>query len=288
MVRLLGRGPGAGEPARYDETIRIAGGRYMAIDLMFSPLRDASGQIWRIVGSAVDITERKAAELRRQAYAKQLARVSRHILETEEAARRRMSRELHDRIGQSLATLNLNLDLLRAGIELHAGREALARLDDAHALVEETTRQARDLMAELHPPALEDFGLAAALRVHAEAFGARVGLRVAVSGDEFAPRLPAATELALFRIVQESLANAAKHAKARAIDIRLDGDTRRARISVRDDGRGFDAARAAEARASWGLTIMRERASAVGAELRVTSSPGAGTQVTVEALRAAA
>ena len=269
---------------RYDETIRVAGGRFMAIDLMFSPLRDAEGRVQRIVGSAADITERKAAELRRQAYAKQIERVSRRILEVEETERRKFSRELHDRIGQNLATLSLNLKLVRSGVASSAPGAVLARIDDAHELLEETTRQARNLMAELHPAALDDYGLAAALRAHAEAFAVRVGLRIAVAGEDLAPRLAPEVELALFRIAQEALANAAKHSKAAAVAVTLAATPARVTLTVADDGRGFDA-ETLRPGASWGLTILRERAAAAGAELRIDSAPGRGTRVVAEVAR---
>lgn len=276
-----------GEVVRYDETIRVAGGRFMAIDLMFSPLRDAAGAVARIVGSAADITERKSAETRRLAYAKQLERMSRRLLETEEAERRALSRELHDRIGQNLATLSLNLNLIRAGVAPHARAEVLARIDDAQEMVEATTRQARDLMAELHPAALDDFGLAAALRAHAEPFAARVGLQVAVEGEDYAPRLASPVELALFRIGQEALANAAKHAKATRVNVRVSATRERVALTVSDNGRGFDPAQA-DSGATWGLTIMRERAAAAGVELSVDSARGRGTRVRVEAPRSRA
>lgn len=278
----------AGATVRYDETIRILGGQFMAIDLMFSPLRDAAGRISGIVGSATDITERKKAERERQAYADELRSLSRRIMETAETERRAISRELHDRIGQNLAALNLNLGLIRARIAKQAPADALARIDDAHGMIEVTSRHARDLMAELDPPALEDFGLLAALRVHTEAFASRVGMRVAVAGAECEPRLPPRVELALFRIAQEALANVAKHAQAASVEVTLAAALRQVTLTVADNGKGFDSGSTGRRAASWGLTIMRERAAAAGAELHIESTPGRGTRVAVELARNAA
>lgn len=273
----------AGEPVRYDETIAVLGGRLMTIDLMFSPLRDATGRIVEIVGSATDISERRAAERERQAYADELRNLSRRIMDIAETERRAISRELHDRIGQNLATLSINLQLVRARVAGCAAADALARIDDARSMIEATARHARDLMAELNPPALDDFGLLAALRVHAQSFAGRVGVPVEVSGAECQPRLPPRVELALFRIAQEALANVAKHAPAAStVAITLACSPQRVMLTVADDGSGFDPGAAARGATSWGLAIMRERAAAVGAALRIDSVPGHGTHVAVE------
>ncbi len=136
-------------------------------------------------------------------------------------------------------------------------------------------------MAELRPAALDDYGLFAAVRHHAGALATRLSIPVAVEGVEIGPRLPPATETALFRIVQEALNNATKHSQARSVKVLLVSTPNQARVSVVDDGCGFDAARPAQG-SSYGLTTMRERADAAGARLRIDSSPGEGTRVEIE------
>src|SRR5262249_256615 len=140
-----------------------------------------------------------------------------------------------------------------------------ARLDDARMLLETTSKQVRDVMAELRPAALDDYGLFAALRHHAAIVAGRLGVAIAVEGKDLNPRLPPVVETALFRIVQEALNNVAKHARARRVKIALAETPRHVRLTVTDDGIGFSAARSAHDTPTYGIVTMNERAEAVGA-----------------------
>ena len=215
-----------------------------------------------------------------------LRELSRRLMDVEEDARRRINRELHDRIGQNLSTLNLNLNVIRERIPEDPSRDLARRIDGAQKLLEATILQMRNVMAALHPLALDDLGLLAALRVHAEPFSASIATPVVVQGDDVAPRLPPPVEMSLFRIAQEALANAAKHAHAGRIDVTLVNGDDLVRLTIADDGVGFDAGRPRAQ--SWGFSIMRERARATGLALRIESEPGRGTRVVVEAKRGSA
>jgi len=126
------------------------------------------------------------------------------------------------------------------------------------------------------------------LRVYAESFGARLAVPITMHGEDLAPRLPLAAETALFRIAQEALANAVKHARARNIEVALGATPERVTLTIYDDGVGFDAEHTMPAGSHWGLATMRERADAVGATLRMESAPGRGVHVSVEVPRRAA
>lgn len=102
------------------------------------------------------------------------------------------------------------------------------------------------------------------------------------------PRLSPVVEMTMFRVAQEALANAAKHARAKHVDITLATTREKATITITDDGTGFDTRRASTASGRWGLTILRERAEAIGGVLRIESSPGTGTRVVVEVIRGTA
>jgi signal transduction histidine kinase len=217
-----------------------------------------------------------------------LRELSRRLLQVEENERRSLNRELHDRIGQNLSTLNLNLNLIRAQMPPSATGAVGGRIADAQRLLASTIIDVRNVMAELHPPALDDFGLLAALRTYAESVSARVGTPIVVHGEDIVPRLAPEVEIALFRVAQEAVANAAKHARAKRIEVTLANTSERITLTIADDGVGFDGGRAQPAPASWGLAIMRERAEAVGAALRIESAAGRGTRVVVEAVREAA
>ncbi|HEU0201308.1 MAG TPA: PAS domain S-box protein [Burkholderiaceae bacterium] len=249
-------------------------------------LRDAAGQPVRLLGCHIDITERKVAEEALRASAEELRDLSRRLMETEESERRAINRELHDRVGPNLSALSLALSVIQAQLGDDAQRAVGSRLQDAQQVLEETVRHVRDVMAELRPPALDEYGLAAALRTFAVPFAARFGVAVEVIDDGPEERLPLATETALFRIAQEALNNAAKHARAAAIEARLSASREFVELSVNDEGAGFTLPAAAPARATWGLTTMRERAAGINAELRIESAPGRGARVTVRVPRA--
>ena len=209
----------------------------------------------------------------------QLRALSARLAEAEEAERQRLTRELHDQVGQSLTALGINLNIVRSQVPAQAGA-AHARLDDSLTLVAQTTERIRDVMADLRPPVLDDYGLLAALRWHGERFSPRTGVTTIVQGEELTPRLPSSVETALFRIAQEALTNAAKHAQASQVTLTLEAVDGGARLTIADDGVGFDPP--ARRQAGWGLLTMRERAEAVGGHLRVESAPGEGTRVIVD------
>ena len=132
--------------------------------------------------------------------------------------------------------------------------------------MQDTTRQIRDIMAELHPPELEDYGLAAALETYAERAASRGNLKLIADLPDLAPPpLPPYFMIALFRAVQEAIGNVLKHADATRLEIRLEERDGRIRLTVEDDGKGFGPALASQKEAqTWGLKIMRQRIESVG------------------------
>jgi signal transduction histidine kinase len=213
----------------------------------------------------------------------QLRALSARLAAAEEAERRRLARELHDQVGQSLTALSINLNLVRSQLPDTSIKEK-QRLDDSLKLVEETAEHIRDVMAELRPAVLDDYGLLAALRWQGERISRFAAVDIVVEGAELSPRLPQAIETALFRIAQEALTNMTRHAQASQARITLEGAAGMARLTLADNGIGFDPERPeAGERPRWGLLTMRERIEAVGGRLRVESAPGRGTRVMVEA-----
>ena len=272
----------AGRPVRNAETVRVAkDGRRIDVTLSVSPIRDGSGNI---IGTATimrDITGRKRAEQALRDYAGRLQGLSRRLVSSEENERRNINRELHDRVGQNLAALNIQLNIIRSKLSQRSLRAVNSHLQTTQALLEETAAHARNVMADLRPPALDDYGLLAALRSYVESLAACVVVPITVHGDDLAPRLPLAAEISLFRIAQGALANAVQHARAKRIEVTLAAAPERVTLTIADDGAGFDPQHVVPARPSWGLTIMQERAEAIGARLTVESAPGKGTRVCV-------
>ena len=216
-----------------------------------------------------------------------LRRLSIRLAETEEAERRRIANELHDQVGQNLTALGINLNIVRALSEQEPGNNACARLDDSLALVEQTTARIRNVMEDLRPPMLDDYGLMATLRWYAERFAQRTELEIAVLGEEPMPGLEDKTENALFRITQEALNNIAKHAQASQVTIALVDNVNSVQLTIEDDGIGFNPQRPIRQNGSqgWGQCIMTERAEAVNGRFRIESQPKQGTKVITEIRR---
>lgn len=248
---------------------------------------DAEGRPQRMLGCHIDITDRKRAEVDLQHSLIRLQELSRRLLEVEQTERRNISRELHDRVGQNLAAISLALEMIRGQLPDGSPSPVESQLDVAQSLLKTTSQHVRDVMAELRPAALDDYGLIAAFRTYAADYAKRFGVAVTVNGKDPVPRLPLATETELFRIAQEALHNTAKHARAGKVDILLAEANGRVTLAISDDGVGFDVTKRPRAAQSWGMTTMRERADAVGALLRVESAPGRGTRVEVEVAKAA-
>jgi PAS domain S-box-containing protein len=203
-----------------------------------------------------------------------LRSLSARLVEAEDNERKRLSRELHDRVGEGLTALGINLNIIRKQLPERSLESVQRYLDDCIALVEQTTDRIRDVMAELRPPMLDDYGLVATLGWYAEQFSARVGVDMRVIGHEPTPRLPSSVENALFRIAIEALTNIVKHAQASHVTIKVDFDDQFLRLEIADDGVGFDTSHpfGHDQERGWGLLTMSERAEAVGGRWSIESS----------------
>ncbi|MFJ6649262.1 HAMP domain-containing sensor histidine kinase [Streptomyces sp. NPDC091290] len=195
---------------------------------------------------------------------------SARALLAQEDERRRIAQELHDEVGQSMTAILLVLK--RAADE--AEEPLRAELQQAQEITRESLDEVRRLVRRLRPGVLEDLGLVSALTSLTTEFATHTGLRVTRRFDSDLPALDPETELVLYRVAQEALTNAARHAEAGKVEMSLrhTGDT--VVLSVTDDGRGTGVAREGA-----GIRGMRERALLVGAALDITSEPRAGTQV---------
>jgi signal transduction histidine kinase len=208
-----------------------------------------------------------------------LRRLSRRLLEVQEAERRHLARELHDEIGQALTAIKLHIEALgRAG-----GDAALRpRFDAALEAVGQALERVRHLATTLRPAQLDELGLAAALRSHLDRQAQLGGFVPRFSAAELPGRLDPAIESGCFRIAQEALTNVLRHAHAANVWVRLalDGDV--LVLAVRDDGRGYDvqaARRLAAGGDSLGLAGMQERVELLGGTLELGSAPGGGSEV---------
>ncbi len=241
-----------------------------------SQLATANRQLMR------EIEQRKIIEEALRSGQKELHTLGVKLAESEEIEKRRLALELHDRVGQNLSTLNINLNILKTLIPAESNSGCAERIQDSLALVRETFRSIRDVMADLRPPVLDDYGLAAAVRWYADLFRERTGIETAVQAEDFAGRPPLHVETSLFRILQEALSNVARHAKATNVIIGLMEAERQVWMKVEDNGIGFDIGlEPAGKEPRWGLMSMKERAEGIGGTLQIKSQPGKGTELIV-------
>jgi signal transduction histidine kinase len=230
--------------------------------------------------------EAQAEVIKEQEEKLQTAKVARRMVEVQEAERRELANHLHDLVGQKLTALSLNLNIVKGQL---LPNQAAQVLDESLKVVEETTDSIRDVMAELRPAVLDDFGLAPVLRWYADQFTKRSGVATSVVEQGPARRLSPIAEHALFRLAQSALVNVSKHARASRAVVTLRTTPESTRLTVCDNGVGFDPMTVDQPARDhgWGLMIMRERAASIGARLNIQSAPGNGTKVIVTLERGA-
>src|SRR5215216_1436963 len=241
------------------------------------PVEISSRAIWEngvlvgVQGMARDITERKLAQDALQMF-------SRQLIEAQEDERRRISRELHDQIGQILTAVKMNLYTVQ---QLCKMSEAGSYVKDNIEAVDEALRLVRDLSVDLRPPVLDDLGLVTALRWYIDRYSKRTGLNVEVIIDlpDHNERFSRERETACFRIAQAALSNVARHAQASQVQVQLVKDENGLVLIVKDDGIGFDLNKRAPRAATLGLVSMHERAHAAGGTVEIDSARSKGTEV---------
>jgi signal transduction histidine kinase len=216
--------------------------------------------------------------------------LARAVWQVQEEERRRLARDLHDGLGQTLTALKNHLERLAERSAGDGSGEPVTKgLTAAVELAAAALADAREMSRLLRPPILDDLGLVPALRWLARTLEERTGLAVTVAGaEEHDERLEPELETLVFRAVQEALTNALKHSGSRAAVVELDLGGPTIRVRVADRGAGFDPDETLAGPATGaGLTGMRDRVGLFGGRLTVASSPGLGTEIVLEVPRSA-
>lgn len=262
---------------------RLDGGEAEVLDRV-RVIRDAAGRPLRVVGALVDVTEQRRASRALEASQRELRALSARLQSAREEERSRIAREIHDELGQTLTAVKLDLDWLERRLE-ESGRDPglnpwLDRVVQAGEVVESAMDTVRRIASDLRPTALDTLGLTAALREEVERFRARTGLECVLESEGAPADPPPELATAVFRILQESLTNVARHAQASAVSVRIARDARGWTLEVRDNGRGIDPSLLGGTR-SLGLLGMRERVAGLGGSIEVGRLEPSGTRVRV-------
>lgn len=255
-------------------------GRTISAAISAKCLRKPDGSIDYFVAMVQDISERVATERERVENSQRLAMLSHNLVAVQEATRRRLAQELHDRTSPNLAAIAINLESAVLFLREHDWERVAERMADNRGLLEDTAIGIREICADLRPPALDYAGLVAAVEAYVSQFSRRAGIPVAFEYAREAIRPPAEVESMLFRIVQEALTNVAKHAQATRARVSLAVDNAEIVLTIRDDGRGFAPDQPA-GHAGLGLINMREMAEFLGGTFDIQSSPDDGTRIDV-------
>ncbi|MEJ7576019.1 MAG: histidine kinase [Pyrinomonadaceae bacterium] len=279
-------------------------------------IRDAEGKLIGFQGTTIDITDRKRAEeellkvhdelerrvaertadlaqtnealqrevAERRRIEENLRALSAHLQQVREAERTRIAREIHDDLGQMLTALMMDLSWLENKVteprEMRTRNQLAEKVEQMSKLVGKTMDTVRTIAAELRPGVLDELGLKAAIEWQCADFHKRTGIKCDLLTELEEVALDRANATAVFRILQESLTNVLRHAKATAVMLELDVQADNLVLEIRDNGRGITEAEMTDPR-SLGILGMRERASVVGGTVDITDADGEGTRVTV-------
>jgi PAS domain S-box-containing protein len=269
-----------GRRVRYEEQRRDRQGQLRWYDTIKTPVRNGRGKVIGTAGISRDISDRKLAERELIESRAQLRELSAYLQSIREAERTRIARELHDELGQNLTVLGMGLDWAQKQLLPEQDRLS-TRLAHLRELVAGTVANMQTIALELRPVILDDLGLVAAIEWLVENFTERTNLavRTLIAVDDAGYSREVRTTI--FRILQESLTNASRHAGARSVTVELDERDGRIRLVVADDGKGIVTDTAARRKRSLGLLGMHERANMVGGTLAIAGEPGHGTVVTL-------
>lgn len=256
---------------RMEYRLRRSDGKFRWIHDIGVPRYDGAGIFVGYIGSCIDVTDRKLAE-------EALCRLPARILQAQEEERGRVARELHDGIGQLLASARFRLRGVEETIRTTAPRMG-REIQSVLSALEQAAQLARTTAHQLHPTELAGLGLARTLRKLAGEFQARNEVDLALSISPAVNRLPSDLQLQLFRIVQEGLSNVERHARASHVTLGLACRKKKVRLELLDDGGGL---RKKNYTGGLGLASMEQRATSMGGTFNLQLAKGKGTRIVVE------
>ena len=271
-----------GGPRSYELKISARDGEILILSVNTAPLFE-NGEVSGTVGFGRDITEQKKGEMALQESEKQLRSLSSQLLTAQETERRRISRELHDELGQALTAMKLRLRLIEKGLE----KDQITIRQDCEDLlgyIDQAIENTRRLSLDLSPSILEDLGLTAALQWLTNNFIRNNHITVKMDMIEIDQLFSRDAQTMIYRIIQETLTNIGKHAQANNVSIAIRNHNGGISFFVEDDGKGFNVIKTMMRNPSekgLGLATMDERARILGGSFNLWSQEGKGTRVSL-------
>ncbi len=256
-------------------------GELIWLEYSLVPSFDHEQRITAVAGVVRDVTRRVKAEEVLKASREEIRQLSARILNAYEEERSRLSRDLHDEVGQVMSAVKLDLEMFEAGMEqeLPAASPLRGRLKNSIFLLHDAIRNLRQLMLFLRPAPLHDMGLAEVVQDMLRELHNRTGIRTSLHTGEAARRLSPETETALYRCIQEGLTNVVRHSAAASVSVEIVFSENIHRVSIKDDGAGFDYHQYLQKKESLGLQGMQERINLLNGEFHIITAPGAGTEI---------
>ena len=258
-----------GKPSKIKEVLQLNGTTYTFLSIRF-PIYSENGEVDGICGISTDITELEKTQ-------RKLKELSKNIIENQEKERERISKELHDELGQILTVLNMDVSWLKKKIGSERP-DLLKRISNMQELINKTIDEVRYLAFQLRPGSLDHLGLKEALESLISDFEKRTDIIYTYKKSEI-PLLDNTTSTAIYRIVQEAITNAIRHASPKRINVGLFFKDGVVSLEISDDGIGFDVEEKKQNGLVFGILGMQERAELVGGRLHIFSKKGKGTTI---------
>lgn len=268
-----------GQPFEAEMRLRGADGVYRWFLVRNVPLRDQRGRIVKWFGTSTEINDRKQAEDALRSSFDELRALAAHLESIREEERTRVAREVHDELGQALTAIKLESASLLRELPRDA-RQQSNRAESVVKLAEETIQAVRRISSELRPGILDDLGLVAAVEWATQEFEHRTGTKCRLNLLQEDIEIGRERATALFRILQETLTNVARHAHATQVDVELANEHGSLILEVHDNGKGISQEQRSSGK-SLGILGMRERVLLLGGQLAISGAPGQGTTVNV-------
>jgi two-component system, NarL family, sensor histidine kinase UhpB len=255
-------------------------GKVIWLEQQIAPVRDDLGELVILEVIARDVTERLVNEAELKKSHARIEALTNRVLTAMEEERARLARELHDELGQALTAVKLDLQLLDD--LLSKNRKYKKYLGQSIDLVSNTIKLVRRQSGSLRPPRLDEMGLLPALEEMIDGFSKRTGIQCKLDCGDFSERFPTHVEIALYRCIQESLTNVARHACAKKVEVKLAYQDQNLSVVVNDDGIGFNPELTEISTKHIGVIGMKERVRLLSGSFAIKSKPGLGTTVIIE------